>query len=84
MEECDKLFIECTDDCNDGAWISVKDRLPEKAGFYIGYIPQTDVFFVYWQGDRWDVRGVTHWQPSPEPPKVNCPIGRLVKRRQYE
>lgn len=65
-------------------WISVKERLPEKEGYYItfalcsdnGVIPMKFVFTTV-RGQkvkRWEWNGrispwvVTHWMPLPEPP----------------
>jgi hypothetical protein len=64
-------------------WISVKDRLPDREGWYItmtnatgrcnGILPQE---FVIRNGvgkwryrDRYSPWEITHWQPMPQPPK---------------
>jgi hypothetical protein len=60
-------------------WISVKDRLPKEAGWYIAYgdSKYANMRFtrtLCWNGRWWsDVMGagfcVTHWMPLPQPPK---------------
>ena len=64
-------------------WTSVKERLPERNGFYLAYTPTgtkgfDDVILLYyWGKDKWEDEegmapseyyGITHWQPLPEPP----------------
>lgn len=70
---------------NVGEWISMKERVPEKDGYYItlalcsssGVIPMRFVTTTV-RGQRvrrWEWNGrispwlVTHWMPMPEPPK---------------
>lgn len=68
-------------------WISVKDRLPERAGRYLAY-PSTigevcTALYSYlmsrnavmWQDleDHTEPWEPTHWMPLPEPPKE--PLG---------
>ena len=59
-------------------WISVKERLPEKAGRYLvcavnRYGGDRQITAAYYQfGARFhlvDLYEVTHWMPLPEPPK---------------
>lgn len=64
----------------DKAWVSVKDRLPEKEGFYIIYAESADansplIKQVWFNSKRrfeiveiWE-NALTHWQPLPNPPK---------------
>ena len=61
-----------------GGWISVEDRLPEKLNIYIvwdtdlkdfffaGYNPEAQTFRV---GGKDITSTVTHWQPLLQPPK---------------
>lgn len=66
-------------------WISVKDRLPEKNGYYIcwyraskcGNKEDWKIKLLYWEDNIWllDHRGfnvvdiVTHWMLLPKAPK---------------
>lgn len=47
-------------------WISVKDRLPAHPGDVLAYDGQCWV--ASYDEDGWRVKGITHWQPLPEPP----------------
>ena len=65
-----------------GGWISVKDRLPEKAGRYLcwfglnvfcvgadvaTFVPEQKAFMsLEYARELWNI---THWMPLPEPPK---------------
>lgn len=56
-------------------WRSCKKEKPEKKGHYEvvcrnGDIPPY-VLLGFWDPDHpgWDLYGVTHWRPLPEPPK---------------
>lgn len=67
-------------------WISVKERLPERAGVYLTYmngITQT-AFYDRIEG-IWVVGKnklpVTHWMPLPEPPLEPSPED-LLRREQ--
>lgn len=59
-------------------WISVKDRLPEKHGWYLVF-KHRRFSIAEWTGDCWynendlpiDDIVITHWMPLPEPPKEN-------------
>ena len=84
MDECgrfacppaDRFIVE-----NCLEWISVKDALPERGGFYITY--QGKHYYSKIQVLRWDslkgdwrgaqvgavMEGVTHWARLPEPPE---------------
>lgn len=65
---------------NDGEWMSVEDRLPEKGGLYLVYTTlnlfEVDTFQLYEEEDMpvgcwWELQDyVTHWMPLPEPPKM--------------
>lgn len=61
-------------------WISVKDRLPEKSGYYLYFSKyphgglQDGIGVSYFQHKvkEWKkvyTPTVTHWMPLPEPPK---------------
>ena len=58
-------------------WISVKDRLPENKGNYLGFTGSTFVVGYYkgngiwwiWFDDREGENLFTHWIPLPQPPK---------------
>ncbi len=54
-------------------WISVKDKLPHKAGKYVIFMPRltgdTRYAVSYYEYKSWGVgERVTHWQPLPPPP----------------
>lgn len=58
---------------NEGEWISVKDRLPEKEGYYLGYTRDKYFRQAKFQGgvfhsDDYDGQ-ITHYQKLPNPPK---------------
>ena len=60
---------------NQGQWISVDERLPERAGEYVCCTKIRKVimceYLDYWsKGSRWDRRDITHWMPLPEAPKM--------------
>ena len=71
-------------------WISVKDRYPDEAGFYIGFFEARPghwrVSTLHWNGTNWNNIGgyiptsvkTTHWMPLPEPPKTEelCEWGK--------
>lgn len=61
-------------------WISVKDRLPEHGDVVLCFmkfgeqrILQWDSVSSWWlgygHGDDWQKADVTHWMPTPQPPK---------------
>lgn len=64
-------------------WISVKDKLPEKEGFYLVYCKDvlktesTDVSpimvdsFNTYEDEKWfsEYEDADYWMPLPEPPK---------------
>jgi hypothetical protein len=57
-------------------WISVKERLPEKAGKYIVCTRKMSVYctaFRFFHGKGYfatdSTTHITHWMPLPEPPK---------------
>lgn len=63
-------------------WISVKDRLPDKEDlFLISYGESREITIGLWnfRNNRfeeteiewfgYEITGVTHWMPLPEPPK---------------
>ena len=61
-------------------WISVKDKLPSKQGFYLTFIPEMARVALYYNGYDWIVDDdfyafgayeITHWMPLPEPPKMD-------------
>lgn len=63
-------------------WISVKDRLPEKGGYYLVVTDDAMISIeefskekLAWLGYDWDnaevyeLIRITHWMPLPEPPE---------------
>ena len=67
---------------NMSEWISTKDRLPDKEGCYLivsGETKEIDIGLWCLERQRFEVvetewfgyeiTGVTHWMPLPEPPK---------------
>jgi len=54
-------------------WISVKDRLPEKATYVLLTYGIHLPFIALYNGDYFTYNGEkaygTHWMPLPEPPK---------------
>ena len=67
-------------DVREKEWISVKDRYPDEAGFYMGFYEAMPghwrVSTVHWNGENWNNMGYiplsvycTHWMPLPQPPK---------------
>lgn len=61
-------------------WISVKDKLPDGYGNYIGLVEGEVTEVTFDERDKWstcDAYGfrrladaeITHWMPLPEPPK---------------
>lgn len=64
-------------------WISVKDRLPDIKGDYLGFSPRWIRFHII-KFDEWttgsrmrfwmngsECVSITHWIPLPNPPEVN-------------
>ena len=49
-------------------WISVEDRLPERAGTYLVFWREAMTDFYTGNG-RWMKSLATHWMPLPEPPE---------------
>lgn len=49
-------------------WISVEDRLPEKAGRYL-VSTQRMVYVMHFEAEKFIFSDITHWMPLPEPPK---------------
>ena len=81
MDYIEEIEMAITDmkicDANNAGWISVKDRLPEKKGYYLIFNTDRTVW-PYWYDpfvNQWvdslgfRTESVTHWIPMPEPPK---------------
>ncbi len=53
-------------------WISVKDMLPEKAGYKLCWYIKGRQFVAWFSvnAGQWETkRLVTHWMPLPDPPQ---------------
>jgi hypothetical protein len=55
-------------------WISVNDRLPDKEGKYLVFMPsltdETRYYASYYACGNWGVgEPISHWMPLPAPPK---------------
>lgn len=65
---------------NMNEWISVNDELPVTTGipftrYLVMHVNRLDntllwMSIQYWVTDKWDMEGVTHWMPLPEPPVI--------------
>lgn len=63
-----------------GEWISVEDELPSKDGKYLvcsntnrwkqGNVYQARYYAGHGWGQKDKGKGITHWMPLPEPPKM--------------
>jgi len=59
------------------AWVSIKDRLPEKPGHYLVFRDCDGIYIEFfspvkgfWYDEDADIiGGQTHWMPLPEPPE---------------
>ena len=78
VKECMEIVQEVAEEYN-GGWISVKDRLPDKAGSYLvigksggatvtrWYMPSEFYPQGHFGGNSADY--IRYWMPRPEPPK---------------
>ena len=78
VKECMEIVQEVSEEYN-GGWISVKDRLPDKAGSYLvigksggatvtrWYMPSEFYPEGHFGGNSSDY--IRYWMPRPEPPK---------------
>ena len=78
LERASRLVKEVAEEYN-GGWISVKDRLPDKAGSYLvigksggatvtrWYMPSEFYPEGHFGGNSTDY--IRYWMPRPEPPK---------------
>ena len=78
VKECMLIVQEVVEEYN-GGWISVKDRLPDKAGSYLvigksggatvtrWYMPSEFYPEGHFGGNSSDY--IRYWMPRPEPPK---------------
>lgn len=64
-------------------WISVRERLPLKDEIVLAWVNMENSFYILshtvmweheaWYDDDWaEIENVTHWQPLPAPPVVEC------------
>ena len=78
LKKCFEIVQEVSEEYN-GGWISVKDRLPDKAGSYLvigksggatvtrWYMPSEFYPEGHFGGNSADY--IRYWMPRPEPPK---------------
>ncbi len=83
IEMCEECGMKEIIESVPSAWISVKDRLPEKSGYYITYSRYLGVWLVRWSSfynawncsdesddNRLDSDSISHWMPLPGAPEV--------------
>lgn len=55
-------------------WISVEERLPNKADWYLVYAENQRPFVAYFKGKTFPLNNhyhkITHWMCLPEPPRT--------------
>lgn len=77
FDEDGMLMMSCSNNNGQGKnfdeWISVKDRLPETAGWYLVFYNGSTMQVAFFKGRKWPFDNhyhkITHWMPLPEPPK---------------
>lgn len=54
-------------------WVSIKDKQPQKSGWYLVYYNGNAMTVAYFKGKSWPFdnhyHNITHWCLLPEPPK---------------
>lgn len=70
----DELTKALIDYRKQSEWISVEERLPNKADWYLVYAENQRPFVAYFKGKTFPLNNhyhkITHWMPLPEPPKM--------------
>jgi len=73
-EDVPALIAELRRLREENRWIPVEERLPERRGVYLVYVPGHDypIHSDYYDGDEFprSRNKRTHWRPLPKPPEV--------------
>ena len=77
FETFNKMMQSYADHCEETAWVSIEERLPESyedvllycqefGVQMLGFVNENDRFFQIGFSQTF---GITHWRPLPKPPK---------------